>query len=94
MQRTYFFPSVAAASGPKGLNRKDFAFFHLGLIRVLNKRNCLLAVDMVVLDVMAAEVAHWFDGVRFAADLDFVALHRLLNGGTDVTDANIDAGGL
>lgn len=48
-------------------------------------------MDMVVLDIVAAEVAYRFDGVRFSTDLNFVAFHGFLDGGADVTDAYVDS---
>lgn len=51
-------------------------------------------MDMVLLDVVGAEVAYGLNGIRLATDLDFVALHRLLDCSADFTDAHIHTSSL
>lgn len=51
-------------------------------------------MDPVPLDVVRADVADGFHRVHLAANLDFVARHGLFDGGADITDADVDAGGL
>ena len=91
---THVVNSVAPPRRAKGLDGKHLTLLHLGLVAVLDERDGLAAVDVPLLDVVASDVAHGLDAVRLTADLDLVALHDFLDGGADVADAHVDAGGL
>lgn len=93
-RKTHIIAGVPAARGAKGLDSEDLALFHLGLVLVPHHRDGLVAMDVVALDIVGAEVPHGLDAVRLAADLDLPALHGLLDGGADVANAHIDTGGL
>lgn len=89
--KTYALPQATTASRAKCLNGKDFALLHLRLIIVLDEWNHLASMDFIVEDVMGADASNGFDGVRLPVDLDLVALHGLLDLGTDIADTNVDS---
>ena len=76
------------------LNCNQFSLFQLGLILVLDKRDGLAAVDLIVENIVGGEAADRFDWEGFASDLDFVAFHGFLDGGADVANADVDSSGL
>ena len=82
----------ASSSAPKSFDGKDFSFFHLGLIGVLDKWDGLAAMDAILLDIVASDVSYWFYGIDLPTNLNFIAFHGFLDGGADVADADIDTG--
>lgn len=82
---------LSSTSRSKCLNGKHLSLLHLSLILVLDKRDRLSTVDLVMFDVMRRDVADWFDGVCLSVDFDFVAFHRFLDCSTDVANTNIDS---
>ena len=51
-------------------------------------------MDMILRDVMGGQVSHRSHWVGFAANLDLVALHGLLDRGANIADTHINAGSL
>ena len=51
-------------------------------------------MNLVLVDVMAAEVSDCFHGVGFSSDLYFVAFHGLLDSSANIADADIGTGSL
>ena len=91
MRNTNIITNSTTARGSERLNRKDFPFFHLGLVVVPDKRDRFPTVDMVLFDVVGGKATDGFHGVCLAADVDFVAFHGFLDGGAHVTDTDVDA---
>lgn len=89
---TYTVKYNASTRRPKGFDGENLPFFHLCLILRLDEWNGLPGVDVIRLDVVAGDVSHRLHGERFAVDLYLVALHHLLDCGTDVADTNINSG--
>lgn len=83
---------VTVTRAAEGLDGKDIALLHLGLVVALDDRHALGAVNAVVADGVAVQVADGLDGEHLAVDLDLVALHDLLDGSTNVAHAHVDTG--
>lgn len=87
--------SISQATSPgtsKGLDGEDLSFFHLSPAGVLHERDLLIAMDLVALDIMSAEVTYGFDWVGFPFQLNLVALHNFLDRGTYLAHACVDTG--
>lgn len=83
---------ITVTRAAEGLNGKDIALLHLGLVAALDDGHALGAVDAVVVDGMAVQVADGLDGKHLTVDLDLVALHDLLDDGANVAHAHVDTG--
>ena len=81
----------AFAGGSERFDGEGFALLHLGLVLALDDGHALPAVDAPLADVVAGQVPDGLDGVRFAVELNLVALHDLLDRGADVSDTDVDA---
>jgi len=92
MTGTYPIDYIPTPCGPKGFESKYLSLLHLGLVLILDKRDGLSAMDLIPLDVVPADVPHRFHREGFAANLNLVAFHRLLDGSTDVADPDINSG--
>lgn len=79
----------AATCRPKGLNGKCFTLFHLGLVRVLDERDRLAAMNVVLVDVMRTKVSDGLDRVSLPTNLDLVTLHGFLDSSAHVADTHI-----
>lgn len=66
-------------------------FLHLCLVLGLNEWDRFSTVDLVLFDVVAREVSHGLHGVYLPIDLDLVTFHRLLDGGTDIADSDVNS---
>lgn len=91
---TYIVMYVTSSCASKGLDRKDFAFFHLRLIRVLDERNRFTAMNAVLLDIVPCKITDGFDGERPAPNVYLVAFHGFLDRSTDVAYADVDTSSL
>ena len=85
---------VASSSGPKCLDCKIFAFFHLRLVTIIDDRDTFVAMDAIRMDAVAVEVAncfYWRDFISsvlgyengrtsfcVGADHNLIGLHNLL----------------
>ena len=87
----YFVPGVASASAAEGLDCKHIPFFHALVGSSFDKRNLLLAVDLVAQDVVASDAPNCFDGDDPSVELDFVAFHYFLDRFANVINSGIDA---
>jgi hypothetical protein len=76
----------------ESLNREDVAFFHALIGLCLDERNLFVAMDVVAQDIVTGDVSHSLDRDGFAVDLNLVAFHHLLDGGTDVVDPSVNTG--
>lgn len=47
-------------------------------------------MDTILNDVVAVKISNTLDWYRLTFDFDFVALHRLLDRGANIADADID----
>lgn len=83
---------MATACSSKRFDGKDFTFFHLRLVLVLDERDGLSTMDLVLLDVMSADASHSLHRKSSTVNVDLVAFHCFLNGSTDIADANIYSG--
>jgi hypothetical protein len=81
---------MAAPRCAERLDGEDLTLLHLGLVFVPHKWYGLPAVYAVVIDVMCTETPHWLDGEGFATDFNLVALHRFLDGSTNITHTHVD----
>ena len=79
------------ARGSKRFDGKDFSFFHLCLVVVLDEWDRLSTMNVILLDVVCAKATNWFHWVCFPTHLDLVAFHGLLDGSADVADADVDS---
>ena len=91
LQVTHIVSHVALAGTTEGLDGEHFAFLHLGLVGALDDGDTLAAVDDMLVNVVTVEVPDTLDGVHGSVEFDLVALHRLLDGGADVTHADVNA---
>lgn len=82
---------TSSTSGAEGLDGEHIAFLHALTGAGLDKGDLLVTMDLVPQDVMPTKVPDCFDGDGLAVELDFVALHDLLDGPTDVIDPGINA---
>ena len=89
---TYIVSHVALASTSESLDSKYLALFHLCLIRTLHNGHTLATVDNVLVDVVAVQVSDTLNGVHCSIQLHFIAFHGLLDGSTNVADADINSG--
>lgn len=89
---TYIIADVAFACAAEGFNGKSLAFFHFGLIAALDDGHGLAAVDGVVSNGMAVQVADAFHWEHLALDFDLVALHDFLDRCANIAHADVDAG--
>lgn len=90
---THIISDKPTARAAKSLNGKRLSFFHLGLVAALDNGDALAvgaSVDRVLANRVSVQVADRFYRVCRTVQLDFVALHCLLNGCSDVTHADID----
>lgn len=74
----------------EGFDGEDVAFLHALIGMRFHERYLLVAVDFVAENVMACEAADRFHRDSLAFQLDFVALHCLLNHLADAVDTSID----
>ena len=88
---SYVISEISFASAAEGFNGEHIAFFHALGGMGLNERDLFVAMDLVAQDVMASDVPNGFDRDDLSVELDFVALHYLLDCLTDVIHAGIDA---
>lgn len=79
------------ARTPKRLNSINLALFHFLLALILDERNLLAPMDMVLQNIMPCNIPHSLDGQRLPPNVDLIALHGLLNRRPDVTHPRIDA---
>lgn len=91
MGLSYVVTHVALSRAPEGFNRKDLIFFHLCLVVTLHDRYTFAAMDTMLDDIVAIEVANTFNRQRMAVELYFVAFHGFLDSSTDVAHPHIDA---
>lgn len=84
-------PNSALARGAEGLNRILLAFLHFVLIRTLDYRDTLACMDLIPLDAMSAQVLNRLYSIGFALYFNFVRLHGLLDGFTNLTEACINS---
>ena len=83
---------IAFAGATKGLDRKDLAFFHLGLVAALDNGDAFTAVNAVLNNVVTIQVLDRLDRIGLSGQLHFVALHGFLNGSANIAHSDIDAG--
>ena len=69
---------------PEGLDGEEFALFHARGVAPLNDGDVFPCVNLVRADAVAVQVADALDRVGGSVDLDFVALHYLLDGRADL----------
>lgn len=89
---TYIVSHVALSSTTESLDSKNFAFFHLRLVRAFHNWYALATVDNVLVNVVTIQVPDTFDGVHCSVKLDLVAFHGLLDSSTNVTNTDINSG--
>jgi hypothetical protein len=89
---THSISKIAPSRASESFDGKNLSLFHLSIARVLNERNLLITVDLILLDIMPSNVADGFDGVGFASDFDLIALHDFLDRGAYITHACINSG--
>ena len=51
-------------------------------------------MDAILLDIVRGEIAYSFHSVSSTSNLNLVAFHRFLNGCADITNADVNSGGL
>lgn len=90
--RTYPISEIALPCAPKGLDSKDVSFFHPRGIGVLHEWDLLIPMDLVLLDIVTADVTDGRDAMGSAFKLDLVALHDFLDCGTYVAHACVNSG--
>ncbi|KAI6748728.1 hypothetical protein HG531_007675 [Fusarium graminearum] len=91
VRRLHIVPDVSVAGTAKGLNGKNVALFHLGLVVALDDGHGLGAVDAVGENIVSCEVADTLDGVCGSVDLNLETLHGLLNNTSNLADAGVNA---
>lgn len=91
MKRTYPIDYIPTPCRPKGFKSKYLSLLHLGLIVILDERDGLSTMDLIPLDVVPSDVPHRFYRKGFAANLNFIAFHRFLDGSTDIADPDINS---
>ena len=87
----YIIAHVAFSSAAKCLNRKYFVLLHLRLVIASDNGNALAAVDAMLVNVVAVQVANTFDWKRMTIYFNFVALHCFLDYRADVSNAYVDS---
>lgn len=86
----YIIVQDSLAGTSKRLDSEYFSFLHFVLVVVFDERNLLPAMDIVSENIMARDVPDRFDRNGLSGQIDFVALHHFLDGGTNVTYSGID----
>ena len=70
---------ISFAGASEGCNGQDIAFFHALGGFGLDKGDLFVAVDLVAQDVVVSDVPNRFDRDDLSVNLDFVALHYVLD---------------
>lgn len=83
---------VTLSGTAEGFDCKNLSLFHLRLVTTLDDGHTLSTMDDMLVDVVSIQIPDTFHRIGSTADLDFVALHRFLDGSSDVTHTDVDTG--
>lgn len=87
---TYIFPNIALAGTAECLDGKDLALLHFRLVVALDNGHAFAAVNDVLVNVVTVQVSDTLHRVHGTIELDLVAFHGFLDGGSDITHADVN----
>mmetsp|Transcript_8318 Transcript_8318/g.20659 ORF Transcript_8318/g.20659 Transcript_8318/m.20659 type:complete len:370 (+) Transcript_8318:1018-2127(+) len=79
------------AGRSEGLDGVQLSLLHLGLVAALDNGHTLSRMNLIRADRVSVEIPDRLDRVSLPVNLDFIRLHDLLNRGTNVAQAHVDA---